>query len=85
VIFGGGEAGTATIKNTDPDLPVPTVELDSPVRIHGATMAFAVPLGYFPEKEVCGATRPIVNALEQSKSPKQSLPLRELNPQTQRE
>jgi hypothetical protein len=82
VIFGGEEAGTATIKRVDPDLPLTAVELDSPVRIHGATMVLALPLGYFPEKEVCAVTQQLVNALEQNKSPEPSSPLRELNSQT---
>lgn len=50
VIFGGEEAGTATIKSPDPNLPVTSVELDSPVRIHGATMALAVARGMFLKK-----------------------------------
>ena len=50
VIFGGEEAGTATIKSADPDLPLTAVELDSPLRIHGATMALALPPGIFPRK-----------------------------------
>jgi hypothetical protein len=82
VIFGGEEAGTATIKSVDPDLPFTAVELDSPVRIHGATMVLALPPGIFPRKRSLRRDPTISERARAEQIARTSSPLRELNSQT---